>query len=248
ALAAAAGDGPVAAEVVETAGFGLEGLIDGKRARLGRADWVGVPGGPGRETELWFGFVGETKVRFRFADELRPEARDVVAALKARGLTVEILSGDVESAVAEAARAVGIERWRSGLTPAEKAATVNALASGRVNTLMVGDGLNDAAVLACAHASMAPGSAAEGSQNAADLVFEGGLEAVVTSVDVARAARKRALENFGLSAAYNVIATPLAVIGLATPFVAAVAMSASSLVVTVNALRLNFVGRRPWTS
>lgn len=244
ALAEAAGVGPVADEVAETAGFGVEGVIDGRRARLGRADWVGVAGRESRETELWFGFEGETKVRFRFRDEVRPEAPDVVAALKARGFTLEILSGDVESAVAETARRCGIERWRSGLSPLQKAAAVDALASGRVKTLMVGDGLNDAAVLARSHASMAPGSAAEASQNAADLVFEGGLGAVPLAVDVARAARRRALENFGFSALYNVVATPLAVAGLATPFVAAVAMSASSLVVTLNALRLNLAGRR----
>ena len=105
---------------------------------------------------------------------------------------------------------------------------------------MVGDGLNDAGALAKAHAAMAPGSALDASQNAADLVFSGEeLGAVVIAIDVARAARRRALENFGFSALYNLVAAPAAMVGLVNPFVAALAMSASSLVVTLNALRMS---------
>lgn len=243
ALAEAAGDGPMARKVTEIAGYGVEGLIDGRRARLGRAEWVGAPSG-GDGTELWFGFDGETKVRFRFIDELRPEAVATVNQLKAMGLTVEILSGDATSPTRAAAEALGIDRFRSSLTPIDKGRALDRMKAEGARTLMVGDGLNDAAALSKAHASMAPGAAAEASQNAADLVFEGGLEAVAEAITVARQARKRALENFGLSAAYNLIAAPLAIAGLASPFVAAVAMSASSLVVTLNALRLTLRGAR----
>ena len=110
---------------------------------------------------------------------------------------------------------------------------------------MVGDGLNDAAALARAHASMAPGAAVDASQNAADLVFQGDeLMAVVDAIDVARAARRRALENFGFSALYNLVAAPAAIFGLINPFIAAIAMSGSSLVVTLNALRMNLEARR----
>jgi Cu2+-exporting ATPase len=110
---------------------------------------------------------------------------------------------------------------------------------------MVGDGLNDAAALARAHASMAPGSAVDASQSAADLVFSGqGLEAIPFSIRVARAARRRAMENFAFSALYNVVAAPAAIFGLVNPLVAAVAMSGSSLVVTLNALRMNLTGGR----
>ena len=239
AVARAAGDGPVASDVVEHAGLGVEGLIDGRRARLGRAAFVGVSTLRSVETELWFGFEDGPKVRLRFSDTLRPDAARAIAALRARGLTVEILSGDQASVVEAIARTVGVTTWRAGLLPAEKAEAVDHLAALGRKVLMVGDGLNDAAALARAHAAIAPGSAIEASQNAADLVLtDDALMAVVDAIDVARSARRRALENFGFAGLYNVIAAPAAMLGLINPFVAALAMSGSSLVVTVNALRL----------
>jgi Cu2+-exporting ATPase len=239
ALAAEAGMGLVADGVVETAGLGVEGLIDGRRARLGRAEFVGVSGRPGSETELWFAILGETPVRFAFSDQLRPDAAATIAALASRGLTLEILSGDLAGPVGRAAEAAGVPRWRAGLSPEDKAAAVDALKAEGRKVLMVGDGLNDAAALARAHAAMAPGSALDASQNAADLVFSGErLGAVCESYDVARTARARALENFSFAAAYNLVAAPAAMLGLVNPFVAALAMSGSSLIVTLNALRL----------
>lgn len=247
ALAEAAGPGPSAEAVIETAGFGVEGLIGGRRARLGRAAWVGAEtrgdAQHGR-TELWFGFEGEPKRRFLFSDRVRPEMAEAIAALKARGLTIEILSGDVTGAVSAVAIRAGVGRWRSGLSPLDKAQTLAAYQGAGVKAVMVGDGLNDAAALARAHASLAPGAAAEASQNAADLVYERGLDSIGEAIDVARLARRRALENFALAALYNLIAIPVALVGMATPLVAAVAMSASSLVVTLNALRLSIPGRR----
>ncbi len=244
ALAAQDGGSELAQDVVETAGQGVEGVIHGLRARLGRASFVGAEGAQGSETELWFGFEGDTKVRFRFADSLRPDARQTIADLRARGLSVEILSGDLPDAVRAVAEDVDVRHWRAGMTPADKAAWVESLARAGHRSLMVGDGLNDTAALATAHAAMAPGTALDASQNAADLVFSGeGLGAVVTAIDVARAARGRALENFGFSALYNLIAAPAAMLGLINPFVAALAMSGSSLVVTLNALRMHRTGR-----
>ncbi|ODT89855.1 heavy metal translocating P-type ATPase [Phenylobacterium sp. SCN 70-31] len=245
ALAEAAGEGPMASDVAEVAGQGVEGMIDGRRARLGRAAFLGVES-HGQETELWFGFDGDTRVRLRFADSLRPDAADAVAALRARGLAVQVLSGDLEGPVARIAEAVGVGDWRAACSPQDKAAAVDALAAQGRKVLMVGDGLNDAGALAKAHAAMAPGTALEASQNAADLVFSGDrLGAVVDAVDIARNARTRALENFGLATVYNLLAAPAAMLGFVNPFVAAIAMSVSSLVVTLNALR---TGARPWTS
>ncbi|WP_312164510.1 heavy metal translocating P-type ATPase [Phenylobacterium sp.] len=238
ALAAHAGPTLLAEDVVETAGQGIEGRIGGRRARLGRAAFVGVAGAPSSETELWFGFEGDTKVRFVFADQLRSDAAQTIAALKARGLTVEVLSGDIAAAVDKAAQAAGVAERRAGLTPADKARIVAERTAEGHKVLMVGDGLNDAAALAGAHAAMAPGTALDASQNAADLVFSGeGLGAVVEALDVSRSARRRALENFSFAALYNLVAAPAAMAGLVNPFVAALAMSGSSLVVTLNALR-----------
>jgi len=238
-LAAGAGPGPMALDVVEHPGLGVEGLIDGRRARLGRAEFVGVTGSQVRETELWFGFEGDSKVRFSFSDRLRRDAAETVAALKAMGLTVEVLSGDTPTAVALAADAAGVSRRRGGLSPMGKADIVDALQAAGHKVLMVGDGLNDTAALARAHAAMAPGSALDASQNAADLVFSGEqLGAVVEALKVARRTRRLALQNFGFAAAYNAVAAPAAMLGLVNPFLAALAMSGSSLVVTLNALRL----------
>ena len=229
---------------IETPGQGVAGWIGGRHARLGRADFVGVKDAAVSETELWFAFDDDLKVRFRFHDRIRVDARQVVDQLRARGLGVEILSGDVAPAVGAVARELGVERWRGATTPEGKAAAIDALTAGGRKVLMVGDGLNDAAALAKAHAAMAPGTALGASQNAADLVFSGeALGAVITAIDVARAARRRALENFGFSALYNLVAAPAAMLGLVNPFVAALAMSGSSLVVTLNALRMNRAGR-----
>jgi len=239
ALAAEAGPGPMADAVIEYPGLGVEGVIDGRRARLGRAEFVGAPAPDALETELWFGFEGDTKVRFRFSDRLRPDAAEAVAALKAMGLTVEVLSGDTPRAVAIAADGAGISQRRGGLSPIGKAEAIDTLQSGGHKVLMVGDGLNDTAALARAHAAMAPGSALDASQNAADLVFSGErLGPVVETLRVARLARRLALQNFGFAAAYNLVAAPAAMLGLVNPFLAALAMSGSSLVVTLNALRL----------
>ncbi len=239
ALALQAGPGLVAAQAREVAGMGVEGLIDGRMARLGRASFVGAEQAADAETVLWFARDGEAPRRLCFSDDLRDDAAATVKALKARGLAVQVLSGDTPVAVRLACEQAGIAQYAGGLSPQEKAAAIDALVAAGRRPLMVGDGLNDAAALAKAHASMAPGAAAEASQTAADLVFQGqDLGVVVEAIDVARAARARVLENFTLAAVYNLVAAPAAVLGLVTPLIAALAMSSSSLVVTLNALRI----------
>ncbi|QUD87537.1 heavy metal translocating P-type ATPase [Phenylobacterium montanum] len=243
ALAAEAGPGAVADQAHEIAGMGMEGVVEGRRARLGRAAFVGATEAQEAETALWFAFEGEAPRRMDFTDDLRADAGRTIEALKARGLTVQVLSGDVEGAVRRASLGAGVEQYRAGLSPFDKAAAIDALIAAGRRPLMVGDGLNDAAALAKAHVSVAPGAAADASQTAADLVFQGeALWAVVDAIDVARAARRRALENFAFAAAYNLVAAPAAVMGLVTPLIAALAMSGSSLAVTLNALRVNRAG------
>ncbi|MFN3230188.1 MAG: heavy metal translocating P-type ATPase, partial [Asticcacaulis sp.] len=191
---AAKGQGAeIATDVTETAGMGVRGRVQGRWARLGRADYVdAVRDDRASGTELWFGFDGEPPVRFGFSDPLRPEAFETIAALEARGLKVTVLSGDVAAAVEGVAERVGINDWHAAQTPMSKADRLDALRAGGDKVLMVGDGLNDAAALSKAHASMAPGAAVKASQNAADLVYEDGrLSAVVTALDVARSSRSR---------------------------------------------------------
>jgi Cu2+-exporting ATPase len=154
------------------------------------------------------------------------------------GLDMEILSGDTRAAVSALATSLGIKDWRSGLKPADKITRLAELESKGLKVLMVGDGLNDAPALSAAHASISPVSAADISRGAADFVFMGeNLGAVVTAIRVTRMSRRMMLQNLGFAAIYNMIAVPLAVLGYANPLVAALAMSGSSIVVTLNALR-----------
>jgi Cu2+-exporting ATPase len=181
-------------------------------------------------------------VHFLFEDELRPDAAATVARLDAMGLPVELLSGGRKEAVASAARAAGVSAWRGERLPGEKIAPLDELKRAGRRPLMVGDGLNDAPALAAAHASLSPAAASDIAQVAADAVFRGDrLHAVTEAVVVARRTRRVAVENFALSFGYNALFVPFAVAGLVTPLVAAIAMSTSSIAVTLNALRL----RRP---
>ncbi|MCA8907667.1 MAG: heavy metal translocating P-type ATPase [Rhodospirillaceae bacterium] len=251
ALVRALGPGRAADGVREVPGFGLALDTPDGEVRLGRRDWCGGTGeGTGEGDgdgatgpELWLARPGLAPHCFRFADALRADAAEVVARLKARGLAVEILSGDRPGAVAAVAEAVGIERWTAATTPADKVARLEALAAEGRRVLMVGDGLNDAPALAAAYVSLSPSSAIDISQTAADAVFQGRLLAPVAEVlTVARRAGSLVTQNFALAFCYNLIAVPIAMAGWVTPLIAAVCMSSSSLVVVGNALRL--AGRR----
>ncbi len=240
ALARDAGPGETAQNVSEHPGQGLMGDIGGVPARLGSADFVGADAGDTDDgPEIWFRLGQDAPVRFGFTDTLRVDAREVISWAKARGLGVTLLSGDRPGAVAAMARAAGITDFAGGLLPQDKIARLDAMKANGKRVLMVGDGLNDAPALAAAHVSMSPASGADVSQAAADLVFQGALLSPVTAaIDVAGRAKALVMQNFGLSLAYNAIAVPIAVAGFVTPLIAAVAMSSSSILVTLNALRL----------
>jgi Cu2+-exporting ATPase len=247
ALVEAAGAGAACADAHEIPGAGIEGTIDGKPARLGRRDFAAPQANAPDDgaLELWFSVGSAAPVRFTFVDALRPDAVATIAELKARAFDVQLLSGDRAAAVEIAANTAGIEQWRAGVSPTEKTARMHELRALGKRVLMIGDGLNDAAALAAAHASASPGAAVEASQAAADIVVQGErLMAIVEAIDVAKAAQARSLENLGFSALYNVIAAPAAAAGLLTPLIAAAAMSSSSLIVTLNALRMQWGGRR----
>lgn len=239
ALVRAAGEGPVLDQTHETAGQGLSAIVDGQTWRLGKASFAGMAEDGEGGSVLVFRKGDGAPTVFRFADRLRPDAAQALNGLKALGLHVEILSGDRQAAVAETAAETGLTAWRAGALPEDKIARVQDLKVQGRHVLMLGDGLNDAAALAEATVSVSPGEGADVTQAAADFVLQGPrLQPVVEAVRVARAARARIVENLAFSVLYNACAAPLAFAGHVTPLVAAIAMSGSSLIVTLNALRL----------
>ena len=236
---------PVLSDVREDAGLGVEGRFDGRLWRLGRAEWALDADQRAEEAGTVLACDGRLAARLAFEDALRPQARETIRRLQARGLKVLILSGDQAPVVQATAAALGVETFAAGLLPAEKVERLTALAAEGRRVLMVGDGLNDAPALAAAQVSMAPGDAADIGRNAADFVFlSPGLDAIDLALRVATKTEKLVRQNFALSILYNVIALPIAVLGHVTPLIAALAMSLSSIVVVANALRLK-TGRRP---
>ncbi|MBT5110030.1 MAG: cadmium-translocating P-type ATPase [Rhodospirillaceae bacterium] len=233
-----------ASNVDEVAGHGLRGIINGRPVRLGRRDWCGVDDTDVETSEmaLWLTVNARSPVRFIFSDQLRADTAATISALQGRGLDVRILSGDRASVVAPLAEQLGIANWRAECLPADKVAVLNQLKANGHRVVMVGDGLNDAPALAAGFASISPAGAADISQTAADLIFQGdSLEPVLKALKTARAADRLVKQNFALALAYNAVAVPLAMAGLVTPLIAAVAMSASSVTVTLNALRLRLM-------
>ncbi|MGP1394695.1 MAG: heavy metal translocating P-type ATPase [Inquilinaceae bacterium] len=244
ALSRAAPPGPAADGVREEPGQGLSLVTDEGEIRLGSRAWCGVTDAEAADDaapgpELWLRRPGQAAVRFAFADTLRADAVEIVAKLRRRGYRIVLLSGDRPAAVAPVANALGITDWKAGCTPADKCARLAALAEDGRSVLMVGDGLNDAPALTAAAVSLSPSTAADISQTAADAVFQGERLAPVAEIlHVARRAQALVGQNFRLAFGYNVLAIPVAVAGLVTPLIAALAMSGSSLIVVGNALRL----------
>jgi Cu2+-exporting ATPase len=236
---------------IEEPGQGVSAVVDGIDVRLGRASFCNaesiseaLAAADPDASQIAFAYGPERYV-FAIRQRLRLDAVSVVAGLRQRGLRVEILSGDRADAVGRVARELGLDTWRAGLTPAEKIAHIEGLKRQGRKVLMVGDGLNDAPALAAADVSLSPISAVHLSQAAADAVFLGDRLAPVAEALLLAAKAKRLMrENLMLAVIYNAIAVPIAIAGLATPLVAALAMSGSSVLVTANALR----ARTPWKS
>ncbi|PHK94647.1 copper-translocating P-type ATPase [Pseudoroseomonas rhizosphaerae] len=238
ALVAACPDAPPAPEgVVEVPGQGLRLAAAEGEIRLGSAPFIGLA----QEDEgltMWLARPGLSPVPFRFADRLRGDAAPTVAALRGLGLEAELLSGDAPPAVEAAARAAGIGPWQARATPEGKAERIAALSVDGHRPLMVGDGINDAAALALAHVSATPEGATDLAQTAADLVLRGeGLGALPYAIRVARRAQRLARQNIAFALIYNMVAVPCAVLGYATPLIAALVMASSSIIVILNALR-----------
>ncbi len=234
----------------EHPGEGVSAVVDGRDLRLGSPAWCGVAEealASARAVHATASFIafreGSTPpVLFALGQSLKADAVEIVARLRQAGYRLEILSGDRHAGVADAAARLGITDFRAEVDPASKIARLAAHAAEGRRVLMVGDGLNDAPALAAAHVSLSPVSAADVARTASDAVFLGDrLAPVAVALDVARAARRLMAENLWIAVVYNAVAVPIAIAGYVTPLIAALAMSGSSLIVTVNALRLRRV-------
>ncbi len=226
-------------DVREIAGSGLEFSDERGVWRLGSHAFVGQPDDCSEAQSLWLAGPDRAAARFQLADDIRPGAAAVIRRLREMGCDIEICSGDRPAAVGAVATKLGIISWRGGMRPADKVAHLEALRRAGRRVLMVGDGLNDAPALAAALVSIAPATGTDVTQSAADIVFQGGsLAAVSDSLALARKAARLMRQNLALALFYNLAAVPLAVIGLVTPLIAALAMSSSSILVIANALRL----------
>jgi Cu2+-exporting ATPase len=234
------------AEVRSMPGLGIEALVDGIRHRIGRLEFVAdlagtLPGIPGDEGASLVGLGSERGwiAVFRFRDELRPGARELIDALRSAGYSVAILSGDAPGAVAAVAQMLGVSDARGGLTPHGKYEVIVELQRHGSVIAMVGDGVNDAPVLAKAQVSVAMGRGTELARTQADFVLlSDDLGHLAQGVDLSRRALRVIYENLVWAFAYNLLAIPAAVIGWITPWMAGIGMSASSLLVVLNALRL----------
>jgi Cu2+-exporting ATPase len=235
-------------DVQEIPGSGIEARNDMGTYRLGshRFACPGVTRTPDvahHASEVVLSLDGEELAQFRFEDSLRPGSRAVIEELTSAGIATEIVSGDRAPAVSALAKTVGIIVWSGELSPKEKAQRCMQLTTQGRKVLMVGDGINDAPALAAAHVSIAPATAADIGRQAADFVFmRERLDAVRSAIDVSKKAGSLIRQNFALAIGYNIIAVPIALFGYATPMIAAIAMSTSSIIVVANALRLNRFG------
>lgn len=230
-------------QVEEIPSKGLEALKDGHVYRLGSRAWCGDVHAPvTKGQEIWFAMDGVPLTSFVFEDSLRPDTQQVISQLKTLGLHPVVLSGDRESVAHSVGQSLGISDARGDLTPVDKYQAMESFRDAGHKVLMVGDGLNDAPNLVGADVSMSPSSAIDMAQNAADIIFMGDkLGAVVEAYRTAVFAQKLVRENLWLALIYNLIAVPVAVAGLASPLVAAIAMSSSSLIVIGNSFRLNLM-------
>lgn len=234
----------ISLEANEEQGSGVSTLINGLEARLGSAHFCAMEEdvqklGPLDPSVSIVAFCyGTERAIFQIQQKLRSDAVETIDQLRQLGFEIEILSGDRIEVVEKIACALAVDNWRGALKPADKVARLTELAQLGKKVLMIGDGLNDAPALASAYVSISPIDATKITQAAADAVFLGEpLSPIIQTIRLARRARRLMWENLALSVIYNIFAVPLAMAGLLTPLIAAAAMSGSSLLVTVNALR-----------
>lgn len=236
------------AGATEDSGRGVRAVIDGCEARLGSPAFCGVKVkfGPASGVSIIAFSHNDRHALLQVRQSLRPDAIDVIDSLRAMQLDLRILSGDRPRAVEPVAAVLGIADWQGGVKPADKIAALESLSRAGRSVLMIGDGLNDAPALAAAHASLSPISAVDLAQAQADAVFLGErLQPVWDAIAASRRAHALMHQNLWLAVVYNIVAVPIAMMGFVTPLIAAAAMSGSSLLVTLNALRARWPAPMP---
>jgi Cu2+-exporting ATPase len=217
-------------------GLGVEGRSAGRGYRLGRADFAC---GQADDSALWLAEDERALARFELADPLRGDAATAVARMRGLGLSVQVASGDGEPAVGSVCAALAIDEFQARQSPEDKLATIRRLQARGRRVLMVGDGVNDAPVLAGADVSVAMGHGSALAQRSADLLLLGNeLSALPATIALARRTRRVIRQNLAWSLAYNLVAVTVAASGWIHPGWAALGMAGSSLGVTLNALRL----------
>ncbi len=235
-------DSPPAEQVRVEPGAGVEGKFDGRMWRLGKLAWACGLSSVGIEDDhgIWLGDGQRGWARFELQDALREDAAEAINALRAFGLRIEILSGDAAQAVEDTASALGVSLWHARQSPEDKLAWVRQRQFEGHRVAMLGDGINDAPVLAGANVSIALGGGASMAHRAADLVLTAdALSRIPELFSLARRTRRIIRENLAWALAYNLLALPFTAMGWVTPWMAALGMACSSLLVTLNALRLS---------
>ena len=223
----------------EVSGQGVQGFFNGCLVKLGSRNFTNIAHtSEDNHMEMWLSF-GDTQKRLIFEDEIRPGSAQAITKFQQLNLDVTLLSGDQPKIVHNVAMKVGIKNYYGALLPTKKYELVEEYQSQGQKVLMLGDGLNDAAVMKLAHCSMSPSSAIDLTQSVTDIIYPGNINAALYTIQVARSAHKIAKQNLMLSLLYNTLIVPFAIAGAITPITAAIFMSASSITVALNALRLS---------
>ena len=238
---AAADDLPAVTDPVVHVAEGVSGIIDGDEWRIGSAGFARIDSPANDDTTtVCLTCNGSGVARFNLSDEMRPHTADIIDELRQHSFGITLASGDNDAAVQNIADALGIEDRHAGCTPAAKLELIRSRQAAGKRVIMVGDGINDAPVLAGADASIAPAHGALLAQNSADVILLGeSLRPLLSAVSLSRRTIRIVRQNLAWAIVYNLLALPLAAAGYVPPWAAAVGMSASSLVVVLNALRLN---------
>lgn len=232
-----------ASKVTPVIGHGIEGVIEGRHYRLGSARWLGISDAHEEQADglvIYLADEDRALARFLLTDTLRPDAKALIQAFKAAGLKTTILTGDSSAQADEVARELGVDELVKGVTPDGKLAYLKEHEARGDISIMVGDGINDAPVLAGAHASFAMAGGTDLAKNSADaILLADDLSRLLDARALALRTRKVIKENFAWSIGYNLLVLPLAASGWLPPYVAAAGMSLSSLIVVTNSMRLN---------